>query len=191
VGSGTGLGLSIALGIAEAHHGALELVPSASGSCFRLTLPVSDAVDNVTAEPVEQRRARRITATRTALVVDDERTVRQSLQRLLVSRRFAVDLAKDGEAASALLNARQYDVVLCDVRMPKMGGIALYRFIHTFHPDNLKGFGFISGDILNADVQQFVEHSRIPLLSKPFTAEQLDSFLESIKPHQVSERRLA
>jgi PAS domain S-box-containing protein len=38
-GSGTGLGLSLSLGIATAHRGRLELVPSAAGSCFRLTLP--------------------------------------------------------------------------------------------------------------------------------------------------------
>jgi PAS domain S-box-containing protein len=185
VGSGTGLGLSIALGIAEAHDGALELVPSANGSCFRLTLPVTDAVDHVIPDPAGPRKAHRLTEKRSALVVDDERAVRQSLERLLHSRRFSVDLAHDGEAASALLNTRQYDVVLCDVRMPKMGGIALYRFIHSFHPENVKGFGFISGDIMNAEVQRFVEHSQIPLLSKPFTAEQLDTFLESIKLHQT------
>ncbi len=39
VGEGTGLGLSIALGIAEAHQGALTLVPTDSGTCFRLMLP--------------------------------------------------------------------------------------------------------------------------------------------------------
>lgn len=39
VGEGTGLGLSIALGIASSHGGSLDLVPAASGACFRLTLP--------------------------------------------------------------------------------------------------------------------------------------------------------
>ncbi len=39
VGTGTGLGLSIAFGIASAHGGSLDLMPSSSGACFRLTLP--------------------------------------------------------------------------------------------------------------------------------------------------------
>jgi len=39
LGSGAGLGLSLSLGIAHAHNGKLELVPTASGCCFRLTLP--------------------------------------------------------------------------------------------------------------------------------------------------------
>ncbi len=39
IGAATGLGLSMSLGIAHAHHGDLELLPSPTGSCFRLTLP--------------------------------------------------------------------------------------------------------------------------------------------------------
>ncbi len=41
VGQGTGLGLSVSHGIASAHGGTLELCPSSSGACFRLTLPVA------------------------------------------------------------------------------------------------------------------------------------------------------
>jgi len=41
VGKGTGLGLSIAFGIASAHGGSLDLMPSSSGACFRLTVPVA------------------------------------------------------------------------------------------------------------------------------------------------------
>jgi PAS domain S-box-containing protein len=44
VGEGTGLGLSIALGIAESHGGDLTLVASATGACFRLTLPAQGAM---------------------------------------------------------------------------------------------------------------------------------------------------
>ena len=38
-GGGSGLGLSLSLGIANAHRGTLDLLPTESGSCFRLTLP--------------------------------------------------------------------------------------------------------------------------------------------------------
>ena len=38
-GGGSGLGLSLSLGIANAHRGTLDLLPSDTGSCFRLTLP--------------------------------------------------------------------------------------------------------------------------------------------------------
>ena len=45
VGEGTGLGLSIAMGIAEAHGGALTLVPTSTGACFRLSLPAVESSD--------------------------------------------------------------------------------------------------------------------------------------------------
>jgi PAS domain S-box-containing protein len=44
IGQGTGLGLSVSLGIAEAHGGTLEIVPSERGACFRLTLPSAAAM---------------------------------------------------------------------------------------------------------------------------------------------------
>ena len=47
VGEGTGLGLSIAMGIAEAHGGALTLVPTGKGACFRLSLPAVDAEEGL------------------------------------------------------------------------------------------------------------------------------------------------
>jgi PAS domain S-box-containing protein len=47
VGEGTGLGLSIAMGIAEAHGGALTLVPTDKGACFRLALPAVDLNDSL------------------------------------------------------------------------------------------------------------------------------------------------
>jgi PAS domain S-box-containing protein len=188
VGKGTGLGLSIALGIAEAHGGALALVPSATGTCFRLTLPVSQDLAGARAEPVNEIKPFRTSGLRRALVVDDEPAVRRSLRRLLLNRRFSVDLAKDGETAADLLNENPYDVVLCDVRMPKMGGIALYSHVNSCHPEVLPGFAFLSGDILNTELQLFVEQSQIPLLAKPFTAEQLDSFLEGLRRRFHRER---
>src|SRR5688572_19623984 len=47
VGEGTGLGLSIAMGIAEAHGGALTLMPTSKGACFRLALPAAHSADGL------------------------------------------------------------------------------------------------------------------------------------------------
>jgi PAS domain S-box-containing protein len=47
VGEGTGLGLSIAMGIAEAHGGALTLVATTKGACFRLAVPAADAAEGL------------------------------------------------------------------------------------------------------------------------------------------------
>ncbi len=56
VGEGTGLGLSIGMGIAEAHGGALTLVPTGDGACFRLSLPGSERADPAPALLVSSAR---------------------------------------------------------------------------------------------------------------------------------------
>ena len=59
------------------------------------------------------------------LLVDDERTVREGLKRLLESEGFAVRTARDGVDALAKLSDKRPDAVLLDVMMPKLNGFAL------------------------------------------------------------------
>ena len=183
VGQGTGLGLSIALGIVEAHGGSLMLASETQGACFRLTLPAADAQP---APPPERTVApvRSESSGQRALVADDEEQVRSLLQRLLTRRGFLVDLAMNGQMAATLLERNQYDVVLCDVRMPNGGGLALYDDIRQKRCELLDRFVFISGDILNAQLHWLNESSQVPLLTKPFDASKLDDVL-----HQVVARR--
>ena len=188
VGQGTGLGLSIALGIVGAHGGTLTLVDGAQGACFRLTLPAARAAQPArTGDPLAVA-ARQGIAGQRALVADDEGPVRALLQRLLTRRGFAVDLASDGRAALQMLERNQYDVVLCDVQMPNVGGLALYDTIRRQQPDVLERFVFISGDILNPQLHTFSEASNIPLLSKPFGGAALDGVLEEIAARRFGRR---
>lgn len=179
VGEGTGLGLPISVGIAEAHGGSLVLVPSAAGACFRLTLPASGHTD------VRNSRARvpapaAAEPGRRALVVDDEAQVRDMLERMLRKRGFLVDSAEDGRVATALLESHAYDVILCDVRMPRMGGLMLYERICEEHPNLLRGFVFITGDTVSPEIPDLVEPTNTPILSKPFTTADLDALLKQI-----------
>ncbi|MFH6984322.1 sigma-54-dependent transcriptional regulator [Marinoscillum luteum] len=59
------------------------------------------------------------------LIVDDEKTIRQALKDILEDESYEVSEAPDGEAAWALLEEQTYDVVLCDIKMPKMDGVEL------------------------------------------------------------------
>lgn len=68
------------------------------------------------------------------MVVDDEEKVRKYLSRLLEKRGFTVDTAADGEAALALLAERDFDVVLLDVLMPGLDGIAVLKEIKQRRP---------------------------------------------------------
>ena len=57
------------------------------------------------------------------LIIDDERSIRNTLREILEYEKFAVDDAPDGMEALKLINSGKYDVILCDVKMPRMDGI--------------------------------------------------------------------
>ncbi len=68
------------------------------------------------------------------LVVDDEDPLRRMLEILLRREGFTVLHADSGEAAIGVLEREDVDVVLSDVRMPGMGGLALVRWIREHRP---------------------------------------------------------
>jgi PAS domain S-box-containing protein len=191
VGQGTGLGLSIALGIVEAHGGSLTLVNETQGACFRLTLPVTDAQPAAAPHDRADAPARSAISGQRALVADDEEPVRSLLQRLLTRRGFLVDLAINGQMAATLLERYQYDVVLCDVRMPNGGGLALYDDIRQKRRELLDRFVFISGDILNAQLHWLNDSSQVPLLTKPFDAAKLDGVLDQVVARRFGKQPIA
>ena len=59
------------------------------------------------------------------LVVDDEKVIRDMLADLLDMEGFHVRTAEDGQSALDELSRAHYDLILSDLKMPKMGGIAL------------------------------------------------------------------
>jgi len=57
------------------------------------------------------------------LVIDDEKSIRNTLKDVLEYEKHEVDLAEDGTAGINLFSSNNYDVVLCDIKMQKMDGI--------------------------------------------------------------------
>src|SRR4051812_33355107 len=81
------------------------------------------------------------------LVVDDEKVIREILADFLTLEGFWVRTAEDGTAALAELERHPYDLVISDLKMPKMGGIELLECIARTSPDALTvimtGFGTV------------------------------------------------
>jgi len=63
------------------------------------------------------------------LLVEDERKVASFIARSLRENLYSVDLAETGEKALELVNTANYDLVLLDVRLPKLSGIDICREI--------------------------------------------------------------
>ncbi|MFK7899893.1 MAG: sigma-54-dependent transcriptional regulator [Cyclobacteriaceae bacterium] len=61
------------------------------------------------------------------LIIDDEKVIRNTLKEILEFEKYTVDEAADGEEALKLLQQKEYDVALCDIKMPKMDGIEVLK----------------------------------------------------------------
>ena len=191
VGTGTGLGLSVSLGIVERHGGTLTAgnrgAGEGTGACLTFTLPlVGRPADTEHAGPPDDESAASVVPAPPrervprVLVVDDEAPIRLALLRFFARRGWAVDEAVDGRGAFArLLDAEAagapYDLVLSDVRMPDVSGIALHDWVARTRPALLDRLVFATGDLASPESATFVRRTRCQVLEKPFEPGALDA----------------
>ncbi len=69
------------------------------------------------------------------LIVDDERSIRNALKEVLEYEKYDIDLAEDGEKALHLVQENDYDLVLSDIKMPKLDGVELLGKLSQNYPD--------------------------------------------------------
>ena len=69
------------------------------------------------------------------LVIDDERSIRNTLKEILEYEKFDVELAEDGMQGIEVLNSMKFDAVLTDIKMPKMDGMEVLNSILKDHSD--------------------------------------------------------
>ena len=167
VGQGTGLGLTVAYAIVQEHGGRIRVEPRATGACFLVELPVSGY--HAPAKPPRQP-APSMEAVRgaTVLLVEDERALAVAVAESLSDAGLVVDHAGDGEEALARVRQQRYDVVICDLKMPRVDGKMLYRAIAAATPALARRVIFVTGDVAGTDAERFLEESGCRWLAKPF-----------------------
>lgn len=100
------------------------------------------------------------------LLVDDEESVLKSLGTLFETEGHSVARVPDGEEAIRRLDARQYDVMVTDLRMAPMDGMALIRQVKEKRP--AMPIVVISAYTSDATVQQSLESGCAAYIKKPF-----------------------
>jgi len=170
---GTGLGLYISRQIAREAGGDLTLTsPPGFGARFVLSLPLAlaqaSAPDSATSlapapapalapstppseSPLGTAGGAKAPAGSLAglrvLIVEDEEAVRRPMARYLTRRGAEVDEAADGVEGLARLRTQPANVILADLRMPRMGGVELYAQLEEERPELAARVLFLSGDV--------------------------------------------
>lgn len=118
------------------------------------------------------------------LLVDDESAVRMAMHRYLVRRGWTVMEAADGEAARAMLEpgvGLDFDLVICDLHMPRLSGRDFYEWLARARPDAALKLVFATGDALSPEFAEFLSEAGRPLLPKPFELSELARVVEQVR----------
>ncbi len=169
VGQGTGLGLTVAYAIVQEHSGRIWLSSSNAGTSFFVEVPVSGQHLNAPAaraaqQPISLEAFKGLRV----LVVEDEPALAVAVSEALEDAGFTVDRAGDGEQGLTRLTEANYDLIVCDLKMPRIDGMQFYRTMAAATPALARRVIFVTGDVAGTDAERFLEETACRWLSKPF-----------------------
>ena len=81
---------------------------------------------------------------------------------------YTVTHAADGEEALTAVKGRAFDLVICDLKMPRLDGQAFYASLVQAVPALASRVIFVTGDVAGTEAEQFLEESGCRWLAKPF-----------------------
>ena len=170
VGKGTGPGLTVAYAIVQELGGRIRLESKAGiGASFYVELPIGGA--GLSAGPTTRARLQGPfdpIVSASILVVEDEAALADAVMEALREAGYMAERAADGEEALAKIQARAFDLVICDLKMPRLDGRAFYRLLATRAPTLTKRVIFVTGDVAGTNAEAFLEESGCRWLAKPF-----------------------
>jgi len=182
VGKGTGLGLSLCYGLIREHGGLIT--PSnapGGGAQFTIELPAMQMPADVAEKPVQRANGKsREGVGKKVLVIDDEEMILEMLREELISIGYAVYVAIDGETALKQLEKNHYDALLCDWKMPGLNGRGVYEQLRKKNSALCRRVIFITGDVVNEPMRNFLEQENRPCLAKPFAFEEVRQLVKSV-----------
>ena len=205
-GRGTGIGLAIVKAFTELHHGEVSATSiEGKGSTFTIHIPVRQKgeVTNQPTEKIEQlvepssaeevpNQARHIdeliqpyqTDKPEVLIIDDNVDIRTYLRSVL-SEKYNVSEAADGKAGLELARKIVPDIVLSDIMMPVMDGLAFCQQLKTDKAISHIPVILLTARSLDEQRAEGYEHGADAYLSKPFSLRlllsRIDNLIESRK----------
>ena len=178
VGGGTGLGLAVSHGIVNALGGRISGENLAGGgACFRITLPI--ASDETSRHSSMAPVSSGVPDGR-VLIIDDDLRVGNSLRRVLRRHHEVTVVERGSEALELIRRGERYDVILCDLMMPEMTGMDVYRELSRFAPDVTDDIIFITGGTFSNEADAFLARVPNQVIEKPFDPRNLRATIRAI-----------
>jgi DNA-binding response OmpR family regulator len=107
------------------------------------------------------------------LVVEDEAALGAAVAEALADAGFSVDRANDGIEALERVQETVYDLIVCDLKMPRLDGAAFYRELEQINAPMARRILFVTGDVAGTDAEHFLEETGCQWLAKPFRLKDL------------------
>lgn len=192
---GTGLGLAICRSIVDSLHGTLAAQSEVGrGTTFRVSLPVQAAlITPLPRAPLPPPSSQARVRTRRLLVIDDEPAMAKTLQLLVEGDYDVVACQSVAEGLKLLDSNERFDVILCDLMMPKTTGADFYEMLEQRGSGLERSVVFMTAGAFGERAEAFVSSVDNPVLDKPFQLRDLEEALErsllQSQPVPVTERR--
>jgi two-component system cell cycle sensor histidine kinase/response regulator CckA len=174
-GDGSGLGLAVCQGLLTEMGGDISVSSApGKGTCFVVRVPVASegaAHEEQFGPELARVRAR-------VLVIDDDPTVLRVLRRMLGASHDVVTSRRAERALQLIREQPEFDVIVCDVIMPEMDGVAFYRDVAATWPELAPRIIFLSGGAVAERGGEFFSSVPNPVLQKPPDAQQLSRAIE-------------
>lgn len=117
------------------------------------------------------------------LVVDDEPLVGLVIQRAFEDEHDVVLITSAREALDLLDGGARFDVLLSDLMMPDMSGMALYQALVERHPALARRTVFLTGGAYTPESRDFLDASGVACLEKPFELDALRTLIRRLLAH--------
>ena len=164
------LGFCVTAEVVKMHNGKVSVRSEEGvGNAFLLEFPMNDSA----AAPGKPSSLQG----KKVLVVDDEAFLLECMTDAIGGWGCEVTSCALASEAIEKLQKAVYDIVISDIRMPGLSGIQFYSWILANQPQMANRILFTTGDSFEEETREFLDHSRLPNLGKPFDLKKLKEAL--------------